>query len=337
MAALLSLERGDHAKAAAEVDVLRQVHQTKAVRPPAGAAPGGSAGPLVMCDGAGTEGLKLLKRTVEKTKDDYYHHAWGGGAYFMEAWGIGALDAGNAAKPRRKRFSRRLAHDSGSVRGALGMEAPVRPHRADRRGSARLRHLARRLWSKADPVDFEALRDDMTRRADAHPRGLDCRGRRFAMRPRRERCVFVIRVRGLYNLVSPFSFCRQSRRNPVSPVRRSGQRPGPYSFLVASGPERGQPTCYVCETAEKPAVIVFARSLSDPLAKLLRHCDEAIAARPKDAMRGWMTVLGEKTVGLDDLGKWAKQSWIEGRPRRACLTTRSARPATRSPRTRTSR
>ena len=93
-----------------------------------------------------------------------------------------------------------------------------------------------------------------------------------------------------------------------------GQRPGPYSFLVATGPERGQPTCYVCETAEKPAVIVFARSVSDPLARLLAACDEAVAARPKDAMRAWMTVLGEKTIGLDDLGRWATKAGVKSVP-----------------------
>lgn len=93
-----------------------------------------------------------------------------------------------------------------------------------------------------------------------------------------------------------------------------GQRPGPYSFLVATGPERGQPTCYVCETAEKPGVIVFARSTSPPLAKLMLACDEAVAARPKDAMRAWMTVLGEKTVGLDDLAKWATKAGLKAVP-----------------------
>jgi hypothetical protein len=93
-----------------------------------------------------------------------------------------------------------------------------------------------------------------------------------------------------------------------------GQRPGPYSFLVATGPERGQPTCYVCETAEKPGVIVFARSVSDPLARLLAACDQAIADRPKDAMRAWMTVLGEKTIGLDDLGRWATKAGLKAVP-----------------------
>lgn len=93
-----------------------------------------------------------------------------------------------------------------------------------------------------------------------------------------------------------------------------GQRPGPYSFLVASGPQRGQPTCYVCETAEKPGAIVFARSLSEPLAKVLAICDGAVAARPNDAMRAWMTVLGERTIGLDDLGRWATRSGLKSVP-----------------------
>ena len=93
-----------------------------------------------------------------------------------------------------------------------------------------------------------------------------------------------------------------------------GQRPGPYSFLVASGPQRGQPTCYICETDTKPAAIVFARKLSDPLAKLLLKFDEAVAAQPKEAMRSWMTVLGEKTASLDDLAKWSKSTGFKNLP-----------------------
>src|SRR6476620_4413576 len=95
-------------------------------------------------------------------------------------------------------------------------------------------------------------------------------------------------------------------KDPCVSGPQVGDRPGPYSFLVASGPERGQPTCYVCETAEKPGVIVFARGLSAPLAKLLGKMDSTVGARPKDSMRAWMTVLGEKTVTLDALGQWAK-------------------------------
>lgn len=103
-------------------------------------------------------------------------------------------------------------------------------------------------------------------------------------------------------------------KDPCVSGPQVGQKPGPYSFLVASGPERGQPTCYVCETAEKPGVIVFARGLSAPLAKLLGKMDATVAARPKDSMRAWMTVLGEKTVTLDSLGQWAKEAGLKNVP-----------------------
>jgi hypothetical protein len=93
-----------------------------------------------------------------------------------------------------------------------------------------------------------------------------------------------------------------------------GQRPGPYSFLVATGPQRGQQTCYVCETADKPAIIVFSRKVSDPLGKLLVKCDDWLLAQPKDSARAWMTVLGEKTISLDDLSKWSKQAGVKTVP-----------------------
>src|SRR5687768_13041882 len=48
-----------------------------------------------------------------------------------------------------------------------------------------------------------------------------------------------------------------------------GQRPGPYSFVMSTGDQRGKSHCYICETEDRPAVIVFARSLNEPLAKLV--------------------------------------------------------------------
>jgi hypothetical protein len=103
-------------------------------------------------------------------------------------------------------------------------------------------------------------------------------------------------------------------KDPCVSGLQIGQRPGPFSFLVASGPQRGQLTCYVCETAEKPGIIVFTRSLSDPLARLVGACDQTISARPKDSVHAWMTVLGEKTVAIEDLSKWAKQAGLKSMP-----------------------
>src|SRR6185503_16806848 len=96
MAALLALERGDSALATAELDVLRQAYQTRRGDRRLEQRVWEVHGRLRCASGAGDAGLKLLQQTVEKTKDDYYHHAWGGGAYYMEAWAVAALDTGNA-------------------------------------------------------------------------------------------------------------------------------------------------------------------------------------------------------------------------------------------------
>src|SRR3954453_3368854 len=75
-----------------------------------------------------------------------------------------------------------------------------------------------------------------------------------------------------------------------------GKRPGPYSFLVATGPQRGQQTCYVCEQHEgnKPAAGVFARGTSDALGKLMTKLDAEAIANKDSGCKVWMTLLAEK-------------------------------------------
>src|SRR5271167_773182 len=78
---------------------------------------------------------------------------------------------------------------------------------------------------------------------------------------------------------------------PCKSGLQPSQRPGPYSSLVAVGPQRGQQHCFICEAADRPVVIVFARDLSEPLGKLVFRLDKAIAAHKSAEMRGWVTVL----------------------------------------------
>lgn len=164
MAAIIALERRDNARAAADVDVLRQVQQTRRTDSRLEQRLWEAQGRLLCATGDGHGGLKLLERVVQKTKNDYYHHAWGGGGYYMEAWGVGALEAGNA-EAAEEAFLEALAHDSGSVRAAVGMEALCR--RLGRAAEARdFAALADRLWSKADPADLRALRQDLAGRAE---------------------------------------------------------------------------------------------------------------------------------------------------------------------------
>ena len=92
-----------------------------------------------------------------------------------------------------------------------------------------------------------------------------------------------------------------------------GQRPGPYSFLVATGPQRGQQTCYICEQDDKPAAVIFARSLSAPLAKLVSKLDAELPKRKDAGFKVWVTQLAAKG-DLDALAKWSKASGIKNAP-----------------------
>jgi hypothetical protein len=96
---------------------------------------------------------------------------------------------------------------------------------------------------------------------------------------------------------------------------RVGQRPGPYSFVLCTGEQRGKSHCYICETADRPAVIVFARSLSEPLGKLAAGLDRALAEQRKSELRGWVTVLHGDQSKLDaDVLKWAKKHAVKTTP-----------------------
>lgn len=92
-----------------------------------------------------------------------------------------------------------------------------------------------------------------------------------------------------------------------------GKRPGPYSFLVATGPHRGQLTCYVCEQADKPTVIVFARRLSKPLATLLQRLDQETTTRSSSGFKAWMTLLTD-TADLEQLAKWSQMQGLKAVP-----------------------
>jgi hypothetical protein len=96
--------------------------------------------------------------------------------------------------------------------------------------------------------------------------------------------------------LGPILFAGDSSCKSGLPV---GKRPGPYSSLVATGEHRGRQHCFVCEAGDRPVVIVFARSLSDPLGKLLHQLDGALAAQKKGELRAWATFLSNDQPGLD--------------------------------------
>jgi hypothetical protein len=94
-----------------------------------------------------------------------------------------------------------------------------------------------------------------------------------------------------------------------------GLRPGPYSSVVCVGPQRGQSHCYICETEDRPAVVIFARSLDDSLAQLVRGLDKALIAHKAVDLRAWVTFLAEDQSAMDaKILDWAKRQAIKNVP-----------------------
>src|SRR5207302_212775 len=81
MAALVYLKQGDAARAKPEVEVLAQAYQTRKQDRILEDRLWETQGMLLCRTGSVDAGLKLLAKVVEKTKNDYGHHAWGNGAY----------------------------------------------------------------------------------------------------------------------------------------------------------------------------------------------------------------------------------------------------------------
>jgi hypothetical protein len=94
-----------------------------------------------------------------------------------------------------------------------------------------------------------------------------------------------------------------------------GERPGPYASVISTGPQRGQSYCFICDTADRPAVIVFARSLSDPLASLARRLDHAVQSNSKADLRAWITFLDADQLHFDPkLVAWSRQHALRSVP-----------------------
>jgi Tfp pilus assembly protein PilF len=159
LAALVYLKKGESGRAAPEVEVLREAYQTHKQDRELELRLWEVQGLLMCQTGAADAGVRLLAKTVEKTKDDYQHHAWGNGAYYMEAWGLGAFQGGKA-EAAEEAYLEALAHDPGSVRAALGLQVLCEQQgRTDE--AERYAELAQRCWRKADPALLEAERVDL--------------------------------------------------------------------------------------------------------------------------------------------------------------------------------
>lgn len=157
--ALVYLRKGDAERAAPEVDILREAYQNKRTDKDLEIRLWETQGTLMCLQGGADGGLKLLAKAVDKTKDSYKHHAWGRGAYYMEAWGCAALKA-NRLDIAEEAFLEAIAHDPGSARGAVGMQVVCeRQNRTEE--AIRFAELAAKCWRRADAGCLQLLLAEM--------------------------------------------------------------------------------------------------------------------------------------------------------------------------------
>jgi tetratricopeptide (TPR) repeat protein len=158
-AALVHLARGDTAAAMPQVEVVQEAARRRGTVKRLAYRAWETRGLLLCQTGAADEGLRLLERAAQESKDDYGHHSWGNGAVHMEAWGRAALAAGRD-DVAEEAFLEALAHDPGSVRAALGLQVLCsRQGRADE--ARRYEEMARRCWSRAEVRAFDALTQEV--------------------------------------------------------------------------------------------------------------------------------------------------------------------------------
>ena len=112
---------------------------------------------------------------------------------------------------------------------------------------------------------------------------------------------------------------------PMESGLKPGQRPGPYTAIVSVGPQRGTLHCFICETEDKPAVAIFARTPTDGLGKLIRGLDQACVRKHRphhqpQAVAHQMVVVGNEdghVMRPDALGRRFGGHACQSTPRHA--------------------
>ena len=118
----------------------------------------------------------------------------------------------------------------------------------------------------------------------------------------------------IYSMAALVALFSESTRaaDPCVSGLTPGMRPGPYSFVLATGTNRGQSQCFICETADRPAVVIFARTLNDSLGKLAAQLDKAVAAKKAADVRAWITFLHDDQPAFDPpLVRWTQKHGLK--------------------------
>jgi hypothetical protein len=98
----------------------------------------------------------------------------------------------------------------------------------------------------------------------------------------------------------------------AEPVK-SGLQPGEkittiFEPVNINGEHAGEPYCLICENGLSPVVMIFARSTSEPLVKLLGKLEEACLKHKDQELGSFVVFLSESEKLRDELAALSKQN-----------------------------
>ena len=91
--------------------------------------------------------------------------------------------------------------------------------------------------------------------------------------------------------------------------------PVPYSAPRLRGKARPAALLQSAKAEDRPIVIVFARSLSEPVGQLAKQLDNAVKEHKTAELRAWVTFLAEDQTSLDPkVVQWAQKHAVSNVP-----------------------
>jgi hypothetical protein len=78
-----------------------------------------------------------------------------------------------------------------------------------------------------------------------------------------------------------------------------GEHPQPLQVRDCTGPAAGKTLCYTCRYAERPTVAVFARELSEPVARLVKQLDDQVAAQRDVRLAAYVVYIAKDDVDAE--------------------------------------
>lgn len=106
----------------------------------------------------------------------------------------------------------------------------------------------------------------------------------------------------LLALCAKWSFSQADDLSPLRSGLQPGERVPTFYVRAITGPLRNKSVCYVCRNGDRPVVMVFVRSASPELRRLLKEIDEQIDSHRADGLRGFGVFLaGERKDLLSEV------------------------------------